>query len=70
MQKQRYLRAAVIKTCPDCEQPFSLTEGEIAWFADRPWLAEPKRCRRCRSARRQTGRAGSVRVHGTSTSRG
>lgn len=46
-------------TCSDCGQEFLFTEGEQAFYSKqvdkrtgRPW-ASPKRCKACRSARKQ-----------------
>jgi len=43
----------VIRTCRDCGSPFSIEPEEEDWFR-REGLSSPKRCPRCRTARRET----------------
>jgi len=40
------------RACVDCNQPWTLTEGEKKFFASRN-LHEPKRCKPCRQVKRQ-----------------
>ena len=48
-------------TCRDCGAPFTFTEGEQEFFAQKGFTNEPTRCPECRSARseRSLGRAWS-----------
>ena len=39
--------------CSDCENEFVFSAGEQAFFAERGFTNEPKRCIPCRSQRRQ-----------------
>lgn len=44
-----------VLTCQDCGRDFIFTSGEQGFFnSKRPPLAEPKRCKACRDARRRT----------------
>jgi CxxC-x17-CxxC domain-containing protein len=48
-------------TCRDCNAPFTFTEGEQAFFAQKGFTNEPSRCPECRAAnrgRRNTGGGG------------
>lgn len=38
-------------TCAECKQPFTFTEGEQEFYAQRGY-SEPKRCKPCRDARK------------------
>jgi CxxC-x17-CxxC domain-containing protein len=37
-------------TCRDCGNPFTFTEGEQAFFAQKGFTNEPSRCPECRAA--------------------
>ena len=37
-------------TCRDCGNPFTFTEGEQAFFAEKGFTNEPGRCPECRAA--------------------
>jgi CxxC-x17-CxxC domain-containing protein len=39
-------------TCRDCGNPFTFTEGEQEFFAQRGFTNEPGRCPECRAARK------------------
>jgi CxxC-x17-CxxC domain-containing protein len=39
-------------TCRDCNTPFTFTEGEQDFFAQKGFTNEPSRCPECRSARK------------------
>ena len=39
-------------TCRDCGNPFTFTEGEQEFFAQKGFTNEPGRCTECRSARK------------------
>lgn len=39
-------------TCRDCNSPFTFTEGEQAFFAQKGFTNEPSRCPDCRAANR------------------
>lgn len=41
-------------TCVDCGAPFAFTANEQAFYADRGFTNEPKRCPTCRQARKAT----------------
>ncbi len=43
----------MIRKCADCQAPFSIEPEEEDWFR-REGLSLPKRCPRCRAARRET----------------
>ena len=48
-------------TCRDCNNPFTFTEGEQAFFAQKGFTNEPSRCPECRAAnksRRNSGGGG------------
>lgn len=40
-------------TCVDCGATFTWTAGEQAFYADKQFTNEPKRCRACKSRRSQ-----------------
>lgn len=40
--------------CIDCKKDFQFTEGEARFFQDRG-LKRPRRCKECRTARKQGG---------------
>ncbi len=42
------------RVCRDCSQPFTLSRLELLFFVDRG-LQVPRRCHRCRDARRAAG---------------
>jgi len=42
-----------IITCKDCNQEFTFTEGEQAFYKERGFENEPQRCPSCRRARKQ-----------------
>ena len=46
--------------CVDCSEPFLFTTGEQSYFLSKG-LSEPKRCRKCRLARKLTLNEGGVR---------
>ena len=52
-------------TCRDCGNPFTFTEGEQEFFAQKGFTNEPTRCPECRSARKSQRGGG-----GNSDSRG
>jgi CxxC-x17-CxxC domain-containing protein len=53
-------------TCADCGQPFTFTESEQQFFAERGF-SEPRRCASCRAARKaQQGSSGSGGYGGSS----
>jgi CxxC-x17-CxxC domain-containing protein len=39
-------------TCRDCGEPFTFTEGEQTFFAQKGLMNEPGRCPACRTARK------------------
>jgi CxxC-x17-CxxC domain-containing protein len=39
-------------TCRDCGNPFTFTEGEQEFFAQKGFTNEPSRCPECRAARK------------------
>ena len=39
--------------CSDCGYEFVFTEGEQAFYAEKGFTNEPKRCPECRKARKQ-----------------
>ena len=39
-------------TCRDCGQPFTFTQGEQEFYAQKGFTNEPGRCPECRSARK------------------
>ena len=45
------------RTCLECGEPFTLTEGEVSYFAQRA-LELPRRCAPCRHARKLARQAG------------
>jgi CxxC-x17-CxxC domain-containing protein len=50
-------------TCRDCSNPFTFTEGEQAFFAQKGFTNEPSRCPECRAAnksRRNGGGGGGM----------
>ena len=40
-------------TCPDCGSTFIFTAGEQEFFASKGFSNDPKRCPKCRQAKRQ-----------------
>ena len=46
--------------CRDCGNPFTFTEGEQEFFAQKGFTNEPSRCPDCRSARKNERRGGGV----------
>lgn len=40
--------------CSDCQAPFTFTEGEQEFFADKG-LKPPRRCKECRAAKKANG---------------
>ena len=42
-------------TCVDCGAPFAFTANEQAFYAERGFTNEPKRCPTCRQARKAAG---------------
>jgi CxxC-x17-CxxC domain-containing protein len=50
-------------TCRDCNNPFTFTEGEQAFYAQKGFTNEPSRCPECRAAnksRRNGGGGGGM----------
>lgn len=47
--------------CKDCGQEFTFTASEQEFFAEKGFTNEPKRCRNCRNARRESSREGTPR---------
>jgi CxxC-x17-CxxC domain-containing protein len=48
-------------TCRDCGNPFTFTEGEQEFFAQKGFTNEPSRCPECRAARKgQRGGGGGM----------
>jgi CxxC-x17-CxxC domain-containing protein len=45
-------------TCRDCNAPFTFTEGEQAFFAQKGFTNEPSRCPECRAANRSRRNGG------------
>ena len=43
-------------TCADCGKEFVFTEGEQAFYEEKGFTNEPKRCPECRKARKQQRR--------------
>ncbi|MFC2049833.1 zinc-ribbon domain-containing protein [Chloroflexota bacterium] len=41
--------------CPDCGTTFAFTAGEQEFFASKGFTNDPKRCSRCRQAKKQRG---------------
>lgn len=41
-----------ILICKDCNKEFTFTEGEQAFYAEKGFTNEPKRCKECRKARK------------------
>jgi CxxC-x17-CxxC domain-containing protein len=56
-------------TCVDCGAEFTWTAGEQAFFADKQFKNEPKRCKACKGKRasRPAGPSGRERVETTTT---
>ena len=53
-------------TCRDCGNPFTFTEGEQEFFAQKGFTNEPTRCPECRSARKsQRGGGGNYDSRGS-----
>jgi len=48
-------------TCADCAQPFEFTAEEQQFFAEKGF-GDPKRCPKCRSAKKQARRAAFTKV--------
>jgi CxxC-x17-CxxC domain-containing protein len=52
-------------TCRDCGSPFTFTEGEQEFFAQKGFTNEPTRCPECRAARKsQRGGGGGYDSRG------
>ncbi|HZR98337.1 MAG TPA: zinc-ribbon domain containing protein [Chloroflexota bacterium] len=47
-------------TCRDCGQPFTFTQGEQEFYAQKGFTNEPGRCPECRSARKARGGGGGM----------
>ena len=45
-------------TCRDCNNPFTFTEGEQAFFAQKGFTNEPSRCPECRAANKSRRNGG------------
>lgn len=45
--------------CQDCGREFVFTAGEQEFYAEKGFENEPKRCKECRGARRNTGGSSS-----------
>ncbi len=45
--------------CQDCGQDFAFTTGEQEFYAEKGFENEPKRCRDCRTSRRNNSRSNS-----------
>ena len=45
-------------TCRDCNSPFTFTEGEQAFFAQKGFTNEPSRCPECRAANKSRRNGG------------
>jgi DNA-directed RNA polymerase subunit RPC12/RpoP len=45
--------------CQDCGKEFVFTEGEQAFYKEKGFENEPKRCPDCRKAKKQQRRQGS-----------
>ena len=45
-------------TCRDCNNPFTFTEGEQAFFAEKGFTNEPGRCPECRAANKSRRNGG------------
>lgn len=43
-------------TCVDCGQEFTFTAGEQAFYAEKGFQNEPKRCSECRAKRKNERR--------------
>lgn len=56
-------------TCADCGAEFIWTAGEQAFFADKQFKNEPKRCKACKGKRanRPAGPSGRERVETSTT---
>ena len=51
-------------TCVDCGQQFVFTAGEQEFYAQKGFMNEPKRCKRCKATRKgMGGPAGSRQEH-------
>ena len=44
-----------VLVCADCGKEFIWTAGEQEFYAEKGFTNEPKRCKECRSARKNTG---------------
>ena len=51
-------------TCPDCGSTFTFTAGEQEFFASKGFTNDPKRCPKCRQAKKQQ-RGGSQGGYGS-----
>ena len=54
-------------TCRECEQPFTFTAGEQAFYQERGYT-EPQRCASCRAARKAQRAGGSDGSYRSSSS--
>lgn len=43
--------------CQECGREFIWTAGEQEFYAERGFANEPKRCKECRAARKESGKA-------------
>lgn len=44
----------IVKVCPECRSPWTMTELELEWWIQRDdQLSLPRRCRDCRRAKRK-----------------
>ncbi len=53
--------------CADCGGDFVFTAGEQAFYADKGFKNEPKRCRNCKSQRGQSSGGGAQRTETRTT---
>ena len=44
-------------TCKDCGREFVFTAGEQEFYAEKGFTNEPQRCKECRNARKNAGKA-------------
>jgi CxxC-x17-CxxC domain-containing protein len=47
-------------TCRDCNSPFTFTEGEQAFYAQKGFTNEPTRCPECRAANKSRRNGGGM----------
>ena len=47
-------------TCRDCNSPFTFTEGEQAFYAQKGFTNEPTRCPDCRAANKSRRNGGGI----------